>query len=339
MIAVAPIPCLVGLAQLAGSASIGHEETITAFYGEAAAGATQGFAVFDYGGNLYRLPSTFVSSAHYFGYLEHTIIPAYIVARSDASRYWRWYGWGTLIVLVVASFLSGSRTAFVFVPALLVLILVLDRVLVGAMVWLAMVPSLFLLALGVAGIDPVVLATNVQKLTEINTKGIAIGTVIEALERYPMGIGTGMNTNAARHVLGQGRLIGYESQYAKTVTELGILGLAALLAVFGMMVQSGVAILVRISGGRHSTTAAAFLAYFIMLPIHCLKGWPLDWEPGNLYYWIFAAMMLALPHLEAGGTGRRIAPAPTLAALYERQRLVRAARTREAANPLSEAPG
>src|SRR5437867_2825273 len=68
MIALVPIPCIIGLVQYFGSNAFGHQETISAFYGnEAAAAATQGFSSFDYGGMLYRIPATFVSVAHYFG--------------------------------------------------------------------------------------------------------------------------------------------------------------------------------------------------------------------------------------------------------------------------------
>jgi hypothetical protein len=74
MIALVPIPCIVGLIQYFGSNAFGHQETISAFYGPgAAAAATQGFSSFDYGGTLYRIPSTFVSVAHYFGYIEHSL--------------------------------------------------------------------------------------------------------------------------------------------------------------------------------------------------------------------------------------------------------------------------
>jgi hypothetical protein len=48
---------------------------------------------------------------------------------------------------------------------------------------------------------------------------------------------------------------------------------------------------------RWHSTAAALTAYFILLPIHSLKGWPLDWEPANVYFWMFGAMIIVLPRL------------------------------------------
>ena len=116
MILFAPIRCLIGLIQFIGSSTIGHEETITAFYGEAAAAATQNFSSFDYGARLYRLPSTFTSVAQYSGYLQATIIPAYCVAKSDTSVGWRRYATSLLVLLIVSGLLSGARSAFVSFP-------------------------------------------------------------------------------------------------------------------------------------------------------------------------------------------------------------------------------
>src|SRR5262249_37694443 len=316
MVVLVPLPCAVGLIQYVGSSTIGHQATITAFYGDAAAGATQGFTAFDYGGVLFRLPSTFVSVSHYFGYLEHSFVPVYAVLRSDPSRRWRRYSAFILAMVIVAAFLSGARSAFVFIPALLVLMLVLDRVLVGAVTWIVVTPTLFLVALGLAGIDPVELFTQVGSLAQLNAKGIAFASVADAMARYPFGIGTGMNTNAARHVVDDPTLLsGSESQYAKTVTELGIIGLVILIAVLMSMATISWRARRAVSGTRWESTAAALAAYFIILPVHALKGWPLDREPANVYYWIFGAMCLVLANLHIARS-----PRTTLRELWELQR-------------------
>ncbi len=300
MIALAPIPCLVGLGQYFGSNTVGYEETITAFYGDAAAGATQGFSAFQYGGALYRLPSTFQSVAHYFGYVEHSIVPAYVVLRSDPSRLWRRYALAVMVLLIAAGLLSGARAAFVFIPALLVIILVLDRVVVGAMIWAIAVPTMSLLVLNLAGLDPLIVFTQVNALGQHYATGLVVRSVVDAATYFTWGLGTGMNTIAARHfVSGDVRLLGFESQYAKAITELGIVGLLALVSVFGCMVASSWTALQRAANGRWHSTAAALTAYFVLLPIHALKGWPLDWEPANLYYWMFGAIIFALPRLGA----------------------------------------
>jgi hypothetical protein len=317
MVVLVPLPCLVGLLQYVGSSTLGHQATITAFYGDAAAGATQGFAAFDYGGALYRLPSTFVSVSHYFGYLEHSLVPLYAVLRGDPSRRWRRYSGFVTVLVVVAAFLSGARSAFVFMPVFLVLMLVLDRVLAGALTWVVVTPSLFLLALGLAGIDPVTLFTQVGLLTQLNAKGLAFTSIVDAMTRYPFGTGTGMNTNAARHVAADPtQLVGFESQYAKTVTELGIIGLVALLAVLLAMAAISWRARRAAAGTRWESTTAALAAYFLILPVHALKGWPLDWEPANVYYWMFGAICLVIPKLTAAAPVRTV----TLRDLWEERR-------------------
>ena len=320
MVALVPVPCLVGLGQYLGSSTVGHEETITAFYGEAASGATQGFSSFYYGGQLYRLPSTFQSVSHYFGYIEHSIVPAYAILRSDPSRAWRRFAAAMLLLLVTAGLLSGARSAFVFIPALLVLILVLDRVLVGAMIWVVAVPTLFLLVLSLAGLDPFVVFAQVQTLGHQYATGLVVSTVVDAASRFPWGLGTGMNTNAARHVLsGDARLVGFESQYAKAITELGIAGCVAMTAVFACMASCAWTSLKK-ADSRWRSTGAALAAYYLILPIHALKGWPLDWEPANVYYWMFGGIMLTLPALAPAPQPRRTRP---LEELWLRQRQAR----------------
>ena len=297
MVALAPVPCMVGLGQYLGSSTVGYEETITAFYGDAAAGATQGFSAFQFGGELYRLPSTFQSVAHYFGYVEHSIVPAYVVLRSDPSKLWRRYALIVLLLLIAAGFLSGARAAFVFIPALLVLILVLDRVLVGVTIWIVAVPTLFLLVLNLAGLDALAVFDHVNELGKHYATGLVVRSVIDAATNFTWGLGTGMSTIAARHfVSGDERLVLFESQYAKAITELGIAGGFALVAVFASMVAASLRTLRRAQRRWHST-AAALTAYFILLPIHSLKGWPLDWEPANVYFWMFGAMIIVLPRL------------------------------------------
>jgi hypothetical protein len=326
MVALTPIPCLVGIAQYLGSSTIGHEETITAFYGDAAAGATQGFSAFHYGGQLYRLPSTFQSVAHYFGYVELSIVPTYAVLRSDPSRVWRRYAVGLMLLLIAAGLLSGARAAFVFIPALLVLILVLDRVLVGAMIWVVAVPTSFLVILNLAGLDPFAVFEHVNALGQHYAKGLVVDSIVQAATRFTWGIGTGMNTNAARHFIsGDAGLIVFESQYAKAITELGLIGAFALLAVFACMVAAALRSLRAVAQGRWHSAAAALTAFFLLMPIHSLKGWPLDWEPANVYYWMFGAMIFALPRLDESTRAPRRVP------LRELWLMQREARRREGA--------
>jgi hypothetical protein len=72
--------------------------------------------------------------------------------------------------------------------------------------------------------------------------------------------------------------------------------------------------------GRWRSTGAALTAYYLLLPIHALKGWPLDWEPANVYYWMFGGIMFALPALAPVQPLQNARP---LRELWIRQRLAR----------------
>jgi hypothetical protein len=298
MILFAPIPCAVGLLQFIGSNTIGHEETLTAFYGDAAAGASQNFAAFDYGARLYRLPSTFTSVSQYSGYLQATLFPAYCVARADTSPAWRRYAGLLLALLVISGLLCGARSALVFIPASLIIILVADRVLVGALTWVATIPTLLMLTLTVAGFDLERLFSGVSDLAIQNATGLSQDTVVEALRQFPLGAGTGMNTIGARHVAPVGAaLILYESHYAKTVVELGIPGLVVMTAIYLILIWRAWSVRRLAKGTPWASVAAAILAFFLLVPVHSLKGWPLDWEPCSVYFWILGGFVYSLPKL------------------------------------------
>jgi hypothetical protein len=298
MIIFAPVPCVVGLIQFVGSSTFGHVETITAFYGDAAATATQNFSSFYYGARLYRLPSTFTSVAQYSGYLQATIIPAYCVARSDNSAAWRRYALCLLPLLIVAGLLSGARSAFIFIPAILVMILVADRVVVGAMTWIVTIPTILLLTLTVAGFDLDLLFGGIGELALKNATEFSTGTIVDALQRFPFGTGTGTNTNGARHVLSDSSaLFGFESHYAKTIVELGIPGLLAMTSVYAIVIWRAWRLRHLAKNTQWASIAAAILAFLMLFPVHSLKGWPLDWEPGSVYFWILGGVMYALPRV------------------------------------------
>ncbi|GAG83772.1 unnamed protein product, partial [marine sediment metagenome] len=59
------------------SMTFGYRETMQAFYGPAAAGATQYFTRFYVGALFFRIPSTFSFVVQYFGYTLAMIVPAY----------------------------------------------------------------------------------------------------------------------------------------------------------------------------------------------------------------------------------------------------------------------
>ncbi len=297
VVGIGLVPCGVGLFQWFLILTIGYEPAISLFYGEAAEAATQGFAKFYLGGWFYRIPGTFSFVSGYSNFTLFLIAPAYALMRADPSPAWRRFARFVFFVAIVAAILSGSRGALLFVPIIIGLIYILDGRLTGLMGAIVLVPALSLGALYVGGVDPLEAVSRTEQLTQKYSGELVVGHVVDALERSPFGLGTGMNTGAARYFRGGETIWTVESLYAKAIAELSIFGLVVLLAVFGTIVVGGFRRLRLIRDPHLRSVGAAFLAFVAFTVFHNAKGWSLDTDPINVYFWVFAGMLFKLPYL------------------------------------------
>jgi hypothetical protein len=299
MAVLAWIPCCVGILQWIASMTFGYVATMTFFYGEAAQGATQGFASFDVGGEFFRIPSTFTFVTQYFGFTLAMIAIAYALKNVDTSAKWRKFSEATMWLVVVASFMSGARAAYLFVPILLVLIYQLEGKLGGMLKITVMLPVAALVAMAFAGIDPLKMFDMTQELFLNYSDEIAKKGLLDALQSAPFGTGTGMNTGPARYAFDDPEtLIGIENYYAKAVVEMGIAGLAAVAGLFIVLMVHGYRIHQRLKDAGLRSCCAAFLGFIIMMVLNSFKGWQIDLDPVNVYFWVFAGFMLKLEYLD-----------------------------------------
>ncbi|MGR3304136.1 MAG: O-antigen ligase family protein [Candidatus Scalindua sp.] len=299
MVMIAWIPCAIGIAQWIGSMTFGYRETMQAFYGPAAAGATQNFAKFYAGASIFRIPSTFSYVAQYFGYTLAMIVPAYSLMRMDPLPKWRWFSRITLSFVILASFLSGARTAYLFVPILLLLIYLIDRGPLGMMKAAAIIPLFMLTALYIAGIDPVALFQMMFRLTTRYSDEIAYRGLIDAIANAPLGLGTGMNTGPARFAFYDPRsFIAFENYYAKVVYELGIPGLLIVIGLFLTLIVLGYKAHRSLQNPGLRSCSAAILAFVITMALNSFKGWQIDLDPINVYFWVFTGILFKLEYVD-----------------------------------------
>lgn len=312
MVVLVCLPCTVGVVQWIGSMSSGYQVTMEAFYGEAARGATQNFASFDIGGNLYRIPSTFVFVTQYFGYTLAMIAPAYALARTDPSPVWRRFSNFTLIFVILSSFLSGARSAFVFVPLLLALIYLFDGRTAGVTRLAIIVTVPFAGALYISQLDPGALYAQMSELTITYADEVAHRGLVHAIQAAPLGMGTGMNTGPARYAFNDPQsFVAIENYYAKAVYELGIAGLVIVVGLFLTIIIHGYKIHRHIRSEPMKSVSATILAFCITISLSSFKGWQIDLDPINVYFWMFAGILLKLQHLdplyvESSGGGRAV---------------------------------
>ncbi len=315
MVVLAPIPCVLGLVQFLQAQATGVVPTMNSYYGDAAFIASFRYAQFNFGGiTMFRIPSTFTFVAQYFGFTLSMIVPAYFVWQADPNARWRFFGGAVLVLSVVAGFLSGARAAFVLIPPMLALMALLEGRIVRVLLAVPIAGLLLVFAVSVVGFDPGQLADDVQTraVSEEGTGRPVVEDFLVALNTFSLGAGTGTNTLGARSVTDDGAIpVFLETYYGKSITELGIPGLFVVLFLFLTVLFGGTRALRALSDQSLRRLAMSILVFVLMTLTINLKGFQIDMDPINVYFWVFVGVMFRLPYLEkvvtagqAGGSTR-----------------------------------
>ncbi|HVD14473.1 MAG TPA: hypothetical protein VNK73_08480 [Actinomycetota bacterium] len=305
----AVVPALVGLVEAVLVYS-GHPDLVYRWYGGAAESATQGFVQFDFlgGGSLRRIPSTFSYTAQYFSFTVSMVAITYAWWRGALAKgRFAPAGAALWLLLLAASFLSGARAAFMFVPFLIALIAVLEardlRVPVGQLV---VMPSALLAGtVVILGVSAGTLLSHTVKVGLEEFQVVFVDGLRHGVATTITGLGTGIDTNAARYAFDQTSqftAVGgtwYESWYVKTHLELGLAGLALLLAILGQLVVAGLRRHAALRDRRLRAVSASLLALLIWNAVYGLKAQPVDLDPINVYFWLFIGVLARLPQLDA----------------------------------------
>jgi hypothetical protein len=295
-------PAAVSIIQICMVQSFGYRAAMIASYGDIAAQTTQLFAVSQFDTGLFgRIPSIFTFAAQSFGFSLSILVPSYIVWRTDTSYGWRRTGWSAFVTAAATTFLSGERAAFVFTPMLVALIFAFDRGLTGLLKGigsgLLIAWTVLAALLGIAILDMYEL---VAELLTHYAREVAYGGLVQALRLAPLGMGTGTNTGAARYALSDpSMLISIENYYAKAVYELGLPGLFVVAGLFAAITVIGLNVRARARFPEMRCWASALLGFFVVMFFNSFKGWLVDLDPVNVYYWIFCGLLLKLPALQA----------------------------------------
>jgi hypothetical protein len=134
-------------------------------------------------------------------------------------------------------------------------------------------------------------------------EGSMIGELRRASEATWFGMGTGMGTGPARYAtlvsdaFADSDLISIESFYAKCILEIGIPGLVVVLLIFGKVVLRGYAGFLHLRFTFFHPVAASLLSTMLLICVYLFKGSFIDYDPLNVYFWIFAGILMKLPTL------------------------------------------
>ncbi len=294
-------PLIVGIIE-AALLDTGQGEFVYRLYGPAAQAVTQQFynANFEGGTPLLRVPSTFSFVGQYYEFTGFMIVLTFAYWRLTGSR------WGATFwaVSIVASLSSGTRAGFVLTPFLIIAMVVLTRgarqtATATSMALLGLMATAGLLGLGVA--DTFIFAAGIG--TQEFQAGFMAG-IPTALGLTLTGFGTGHATGATRFVLGDtSALLPYdpsfsESWWVKIILELGLPGLLLFGALLAWLLLRAYRAHRAIRDPRLAAVSGAMLALLLWVLLYSTKGPAFDLDPLNVYFWLFAGMLLRLPSID-----------------------------------------
>jgi hypothetical protein len=205
-----------------------------------------------------------------------------------------------LLAAALDTLLSGSRGAYIFTPLILTLVFLFDRGVAGLLAAICGAAVLTWTTAGaIFGIALWHMYGVVGGLFSDYARSAAYGGLVQAIAAAPLGMGTGTNTGAARYALADpDAFIGIENYYAKAAYELGIPGLLVVAGLFLTIIFISLKARRKMLTPNLRCGANALLAFLVAIFLISFKGWQIDLDPVNVYYWLFAGILLKVPILE-----------------------------------------
>lgn len=300
------LACAVGLLQAFLVRTIGYQPAIELFYGSHAYSVTQTFAYFGDVGGVYRIPGTFSFSAQYSGFTYVYLTLAVILSNADPNPRIRSFAGLAVFAAVLACVLSGARSAIIVTPLFLLLFMasgvVKSRLLVLAPIGIAALAA----AIAFSGLELLsFFAWGLDLLTSDDGFQYAASEISGGLEYGLFGMGVGRATGPARYAFTSWSgdvddtfVCCFESYFAKASAELGWLGLlivALLFAAIFLRVGSAFLSNRRNRGNAIIAPTAIYVGYNML---SSARGWPLDLDPGNIFFWLFLGLAIGVDRLQ-----------------------------------------
>jgi len=301
------MPWAVGIFLFLGATLYDYEPVARFFFGDYAVIATSEFGAFEgYGAKLYRIPGTFQFNSQYGVFCFFMLFPILMLLEIERERTWRAFIWTSMVVGLIAGFTSGARGNFLFMPLIFVIVQFFKFRSGGMLQGIIGIGGGLIAALAISGIDGSKMYGEVGNLTAKYSQEMGAGGMLEAMARGGIfGRGVGANTGAARHGLdpataallkSEGGMV--ESYYAKSMVELGAIGFTILLACLLLTLFACLRIQFQIRPGPLRGAAACGTAMAAFVLVVSMKGWALDTEPLNYYYYLTLGMVFALPYVD-----------------------------------------
>ena len=278
----------------------GIEKILRIFYFNifyAYTGSSQGGSVFYLPGGvtLYRFASTFASAGSLSGFLYIYLFSISFLLVTD-NKNQKFY-LPILVIFLIASFLSGIRSMFLFIPLFFLLYSIFSF-------------NLLIIFYSILGL---ILFNGFMVLINIDISSFFLylfnyvayiqihygSSLYELITNNFFGNGLGFSTNSARVVnlllnsdiynVNNSRY-NNESYYAKIINELGVIGLA-LFIVFYMSIFLNIIKNFKLLKLQRKSISL-FFSFIIIIILSSLKGWTIDLYPLSFCLWMYLGLVL-----------------------------------------------
>jgi hypothetical protein len=256
-----------------------------------------GYVATSFEAGIFRLSSLFPSSTQFDYHLLFALMVGVGVLILERRRGWRAIAYALMALILINVGLTGTRKLYLIVPASLLWFGLIEK---------SSATRLKVALLAVAGSVAAAVFIGAALLLRIQTIGdvydnrldYAQTTFADAVERAPLGLGSGMASGPAGHL--DPNRIWTETLPSKTVIELGILGLFALIAFYGSIAVRGFRWARRCGQPDLRSVATILAVYVATLMLTSVYGWPMDIDPANVTSWLSAGLVAGMSLIPAG---------------------------------------
>lgn len=270
-----------------------------------------------------RLPGTFASPWHWSWFLVANSVTCFASAFSEVSFRWRTASLVGLALVFINAIISGQRLAFLLVPTLVVILLVLTGQLKNLKRLLFIVGGFsLLLFIGFSFFNPEFIQQRVDSFVarwnESPPQDFIVKQITFAAQAQGgfLGRGLGVGTSSARVF---GPITFLETFHSKVILEIGWIGLFIYMTFLTSLLIFTFQAYRSLRDPSLRSFASSFWIFLVI--ISYLPYWyPLDTDPVGIYYWFFAGLIFKLPIIEKQEQQSKENPSLNLAETMKRKR-------------------
>ena len=293
------IPISLAIIQFFLVFRIGFNETMNLFYTpEVAKAVTQGFTKFSIASNieLIRIPSTFSFSTQFSNYLLFSFIPVLTCLSYSKDFKNKTFYTSIFILIIIASVASGVRGMYIYIPIFFIYYLIIRRQVDKLIVYGALVIILCILIYNFQFANIDLLLTDIKRLTDIYASSAFTDGLSYLLNNF-FGNGVGTATYQTKNITGLQVQIGpnfNEGYFFKVITELGFLGLVAIILFYLNIIRTLYNCLNFEKEKTFKVLISSFMAFFALMITINIKSMHIDIFPSNILIFLFLGVILKI---------------------------------------------